>query len=176
MKIRNNNKKGTILLLALGIISFLSILSIATYRLANEQRITSDGTAMKEEASQAAENAINVSLQDFNYLVKEVGSDISSLISSEKVICIKNNEKIELESGVSDCSTSNGYKNGELVSQATTKRKDELCLSWGSSDKIVECLEITGKGQFLNSKIKIENIQELNFYKLKNQESDIYEF
>ena len=53
---------------------------------------------MKEEASQAAENAINVSLQDFNHLVKEVGSDITSLISSEKVICIKNNEKIELES------------------------------------------------------------------------------
>ena len=176
IKNKNKNNNGAIMLVALALISFIFVISITSYKIASEQSLIANRTIMKEEAIQAAENAISSALQEFNYLVQEVGVDITELISKTNVKCIKNDVEIVLAEGVVECTVENGYANGDLVSQSTTKKKLNACIAWGSSDKIVECIEVIGKGYYFGSDVSVENVQDINFYNIKSQDSDIYEF
>jgi Tfp pilus assembly protein PilX len=175
----NKNKvqrKGAILIFSLALISFISVISITSYRLVHEQIMIASGTSMKEEAEQAAENAILFALEKFHTLAVQYGTELTAYLSDIEVTCIMESGNKILEEGRDDCDATDGYSFGDLITQSTTQRSDTACFAWGSSDKSVRCIEIIGKGTFLGTRIKIENSQEIKIYGLKSTENDVYEY
>ena len=168
-------KKGVILVFALALISFISIISLTSYRLVNEQILIASGTSMKEEAEQAAENAILYALEKFHNLAITYGTDLTTYLSDIEVTCLTSTGNIEITPGSTECGASEGYTFGDLITQSTTQNSDTTCFAWGSSDKTVRCIELIGKGTFFGMRIKIENSQEIKIYGLKSSENDVYD-
>jgi Tfp pilus assembly protein PilX len=176
IKINRKNKTGASLIFALGVISFVSIISLSAYRMTEEQALMTADSNLRNETYQAAEGAIQEILDEYN-LSNSAGLETLSKITTIPIVkCIRKNSTIELNAGLESCADNIAYNQNEIISQATTARMDMLCLTWGESDKNIKCYQVTGKGQIVSSNISTENVQEIQVVEIKQEDNGLYEF
>jgi Tfp pilus assembly protein PilX len=176
IKINRNNKTGASLIFALGVISFVSIISLSAYRMSEEQALITADSNLRNDTYQAAESAIQEILDEYN-ITNLAGLETLSQITATPIVkCIRKNSTIELGAGLESCADNIVYAANEIIAQSTTARMDMLCLTWGDSDKTIKCYQVTGKGQIVSSNISTENVQEIQVVEIKQEDNGLYEF
>jgi hypothetical protein len=178
MIIIDNFKQGASLPMALIIVSFLGAISFSAYRMSEEQTMVAIDNNMRETAYQAAESAIQETLEVYN-IESETGLVTLAKVETQPITrCIFDGDVIVLDedSPSIECASEVVYGEDDVIAQSTTQRVNALCLTWGQSDKSIKCYQIVGSGQIPNTAVVSENVQEIQIIEIKQEDNGIYEF
>lgn len=174
------NQKGAVLVFVLLVISLITSIGFFSYNKIANQSLIIDKVRIKSETFLLAENAISSVLNIFEQNTNSIISQLPNSSNKKIIRCYKDDNYVEQtlnESSINyNCHDFYEYKNKDFIIQTKTSKENSLCLSWGNSDKSVQCYQIEGYSRYVPTNIKSENIQEVQIISIKTQDVGIYEF
>lgn len=172
-------QKGGSLVFVIITLAFLGAIGFTSYEVVTKQSINTAHEQIKNKTFISAENAIKGVLDMLSDNTEsQIFNNLSALSNNKIISCWRNGETFIYNSEESnlDCSEKYSYSKEDYVIQSKTSMINDLCLSWGSSDKHIKCFQIDGYGSYYQTDIYSNNIQETQIIEIKKDEVGIYEF